>query len=402
MRKIVILCLFVLLINGVYALSIDIKDIYAPGENILGEISGNVLEPITKGQIEIKRANVLMPLDGDIKSLGGREFFWAMAPKLENNYTLYINNITTNVAGEVKKVDLIKNFSVVGNLTDYSISPGFIFTTENFSLKVFLYEDFKREIDVSFPYVRNVTLNPGENELSFQTDELMGENFITIKIGKYSLPAYIIGKKTDSINGGYLEFRPIKIQRTILLSDRPVYVVEIVNMGNSTISDLRIYHDDSFYITPENILNVEPNQSVSINVSLRNMTNESLNKNIYAVAYNINVSLPITINVTSNATMTGINKTNQKTNYYCAELNGIICSASETCSATSVVSLDGTCCTGKCQIQQASSSSAWIGYLLGLLVLVGFGYLVFRYKKKAPGGKEMFDRKVAEAQKKMP
>ena len=223
-------------------------------------------------------------------------------------------------------------------------------------------------------------------------------------MGKYSLPAYIIGKKNDSATyyQDYLEFRPIRIQRTVSLSDKPIYVVEIVNTGNSTLNDLKMYYDGNlFYITPENIISIEPNQSVSLNVSLKNITN-SFNGNVYAVAGGVNVSLPISINVTSNVSNGSTNASGVKANYYCAELNGVICSASETCSSTSVVSLDGTCCTGKCQVQPSGSSSAWIGYLLGALVLIGLGYVIVRYKKKAPGGKEMFARKVAEAQKKMP
>jgi hypothetical protein len=406
MKKVMIFCLVLFLLNGVDALSMDLKENYAPGENILAEISGSILQPISIDQVELKRVNVLVPIKKDIKRLGEKEFFWAIAPMIENNYTLYIYNVTTNVAGEVKKVDLIKNFSVRGNLTDYSIDPGFIFTTENFSLSIFLYEDFKREINVSFPYGKNFLLSPGENSIEFSIDDFVGENFITINVGKYALPAYIIGKKNETSttsSGAYIEFRPIRIQRTIFLSERPIYAVEIINTGSSSLNELIMYYDNSsFYINPSRFIDIKPNQSVLFNMSLINTTKNNISQFVYAVGTDINISLPVAINVTSNATIVTTNGTNQKSNYYCAELNGVICSASEVCSLMTVVSLDGNCCKGRCQVPNKSSSSAWVGYLIGALVLVGFGYLIVRYKKKAPGSKEIFNKKVAEAQKKMP
>jgi hypothetical protein len=403
MKKMLALIAFLFLINGVCALSIDMKDTYYGGENILAEISGNILEPVTKGQIEIKRNNVLVPLNGDIKNINEKQFFWAIAPNLENNYTLYINNITTNVAGEVKKVTLVKNFSVLGNFTDYSVTPGVIFTTENFSVSVFLYDDMKKTIEISFPYNRSVKLDPGTNKIDFNIDDVIGEFFGSIQVGKYSIPTYIKGKKNYSSSRNSLEFRPMKIQRTVYYSDTPIYAIEVINTGNNTVDNFKIYYDKtSFYVSPENFFSVRPNQAVSFNVSLRNLTNESFDKRIYAVADNINVSLPITINITSNATLANLSNYSKRTNYYCSELNGIICSASESCSLTTVVSLDGTCCTGKCLMANNESSYAWVGYLLGVLVLVGLGYLMVRYKKKGPNGKEVFERKVAEAQRKMP
>ena len=146
---------------------------------------------------------------------------------------------------------------------------------------------------------------------------------------------------------------------------------------------------------------MESNQSVYFNVTF--IGNESSIEEIHVSNSEINITLPIILNVSLVSNVSAINTSaTGRTNYYCAELNGIICSASEVCSETTVVSLDGYCCKGKCEVQQSGSGNAWIGYLIGFLLLAGLGYLVIRYRKKAPNAQEIFKRKVAEAQKKMP
>ena len=252
MKKTCLLISALIFVNLIYvssALTFDLKESYLPGENILGEIIGNVIEPVEKNQLELKRGDVRVPLNGDIGKIGDKEYFWALAPENETNYTLYIYNITTNVAGVVKKVDLIRNFSVSGNLTDYNVDPGFIVATKNFSVNVFLYEDMAKEINVSL--VGDQILNPGDNKIDFNVDNLVGENFISLVIGKYVMPAYIIGKKNESsivIVNPIVSLSPLKIERTISYGQRPIYTIEIKNTGNDTLDNINIEYDNKTFI----------------------------------------------------------------------------------------------------------------------------------------------------------
>lgn len=406
MKKTCLLISALIFVNMIYissALTFDLKESYSPNENMLGEIFGSVIEPVEKSQIELKRGDVRVPFNGDIAKLGDKEYFWGLAPQLENNYTLYIYNITTNVAGIVKKVDLIRNFSVKGNLTDYNIQPGFIVTNENFSVDVFLYEDFKRNVNVSL--IGDKTLSPGENKLNFIIDDFVGENFIVINIGKYAMPAYILGKKNESrtsVNeSSDISFNPVKIQRVVSSNEKPIYQIEVFNEGNETLNNVRILFNESyFFVVPKTISYIRDNQSSIVNVSF--IGNGSFNGSIYFVGESFNVSLPVMINVSSTSVVSNVTNASGRTNYYCSELNGVVCSANEVCSQTTVVSLDGYCCKGKCSVPKSGSSGAWVGYLLGIIVLAGIGYLVFRYRKKSPGVQEIFKKKVDEAQKKMP
>ena len=143
MKKIIVLCAFIFLsISSVTAISTDLKSSYEKGETIIIEIKGNILEPITNSQIEFLRGHVAIPLEYESKKLSGKYYLWAIAPQQENNYTLLIKDITTTVAGRTEKIDFVQNFSVSQNSTDYFVKPGIVLAQKDFSIDIYLNEDF--------------------------------------------------------------------------------------------------------------------------------------------------------------------------------------------------------------------------------------------------------------------
>ena len=115
MKKISLFIL-ILLIPSTLAISIDKKESYNPGENLITEIHGNILELIKKENIILKRNNVQVPFDYDFKQLGGKYFLFAKMPNFENNYTLIIKDIKTTVQGVPQIIDHYENISVSGEL----------------------------------------------------------------------------------------------------------------------------------------------------------------------------------------------------------------------------------------------------------------------------------------------
>ena len=73
--------------------------------------------------------------------------------------------------------------------------------------------------------------------------------------------------------------------------------------------------------------------------------------------------------------------------YYCVELKGDICGTDEACIGTGsqLKSVrDGNCCIDGVCTKPTSSGSSWIGYLIGAIVIIGIGFLWFKYKKAKP------------------
>ena len=181
----------IVLISSVSALSIELEGEYEQGETVIAELEGEIIEPIFSEDVEFRRGHVLVPFDYDVKRLGERYFIWFITPRNQENYTLVVNAVST-VAGRVEQVELMQNFSVGANISDYSIRPGAIITTEDFFVIAQLNEDFNKDIELNFPEEGNVTLSPGENQIDFSIASVTETTFVEAMIGKYTIPIYIV------------------------------------------------------------------------------------------------------------------------------------------------------------------------------------------------------------------
>ncbi len=183
---------FIILINSAFAISTTIKESYLQGETVVSEIAGNILEPIIIDNVKfLKKWHIEAPFESDVKQIGEKYYIWFITPKNETNYTLLIKNIATTISGVNKKIDYEKNFSVLNTISDYSISPGFISTDKNFSIKAILNEDYEKPININLIEKSNFTLKPGENTIKFLVSEINESKSLDLIIGKYTLPAYL-------------------------------------------------------------------------------------------------------------------------------------------------------------------------------------------------------------------
>jgi len=202
------------------AISTSLKESYSPGETIITDISGNILAPIGSSNVLLEiKGHISVPIDFEVKKLGENYYIWFIAPEPADNYTLIIRDISTVVSGRVQEIDYEKNFSISGNLTDYSVKPGFISTNKSFQIKVQLNEDYNKQIDLKFVKVTNTTLKPGENTLEFPISEINESGLFNLSIGKYILPVYVqTDKKTIISETNATEI----INLTNLTSDRNI------------------------------------------------------------------------------------------------------------------------------------------------------------------------------------
>ena len=397
------------------AITTDLRANYSPGETIIIKISGNILEQISQSQVEFKRGHVSVPAEYEIINLGGDYFLWALAPLGVNNYTLHLNDISTTVQGKVKKIDFEQNFSVYGNVIDYSVKPGIIFAKEDFQVIIQLNEDGKKEIGVNFPAQRTVTLKPGINTIDFEIGDVVGAQLTSVQIGNYILPAYIVGEKqSSSIGGAYFEIDPIKIEKRIFLSEKEVkFPVRIFNRGSGELKDITIeYNKAIFTLSMDKISSLSSEGEAQINISLKEIPSEEkeLNEKLI-IGYNgSEIEVPILINFYSSndgliENRSYQNKTGNVTSstgqgYYCSELAGIICAASETCSIQTIQSKDGPCCAGLCE-KETKSSKSWIGYLIAGIALLIILFIFIKYKKTEVGENPIQKRIDAEESRKI-
>ncbi len=390
--------------SSVLAVTVDLKQSYEPKETGIAEIKGNILSDIQQEQIEIRRVNVVVPVDFDVKKMGEDYFMWFVSPETVGNYTLRINNIVTTVNGAEEKIDYQKNFSVFGNLTNYYVSPGAIFTRGDFSINVYSNLDIKTKINTNLPGQGYIEINPGKNSLSFSSENLItGKS--NIVLGKYSIPLYFAGnesvdaKKEIKFIPNYIRYNFI---RNRALGQQQII---LVNTLDRDINNIRMSYNRSFFsLFPNEITKLKAKETKILNVSFANYS-FGIDDFIYVSYENKSVSLPVFLMPVSEENISGnnITKIGSGELYNCYELGGIICSGQESCSGNKVQSSEGNeCCVGQCSAGMGKGSgSSWIGYVLGLILLAGVGYLVYRYKS-VKKDKNPIERKITEAEKKMP
>ncbi len=365
---------------SISALSLDMKESYQPRETMIVEITGNILSPINLEDIEFKRKNVIVPLNYDVKVLGERHFIWAVAPLNESNYTLVLKKVDTTVNGVREETSYEKNFSIYGNITSYSVTPGFILTNkENFTVEVFLYEDEKKVVSIDFPEVHEVTLRPGKNELKFKVDSVFGSVFREIHLGYYTLPAYISGTARNKYEAQdkHLAFEPATFYKEIEIDRTVEYTIIIRNRYNETIEDISLnYNEDLFTITEDSRFALDPGESREFIVKTNDPVKEDLREFIYARSDDIEITMPIEILIKRIDEQTGENL------LYCEEIPGMICTESEECVGESENSIQGACCLGICEKKETESGSkGLIGWFLAGIIIIGLVVMFFKYRK---------------------
>jgi hypothetical protein len=388
MKKSIFLSIILLIfsLSIVSALSDNAKDIYSPGETMIVKISGNILDSIEKGDLKFYRGHVEVPLDFDLKKLGDNYYFWASAPLNENNYSFVIKDVLTYSEGKQIAIDYARNFSVIGNLTSYSIRPGFIYSDSDFSLTLKLNEDESKSISLDFPIKRNVTIKPGENTLNFEISSVVGEKLMLLKVGEYIVPAYIIGKDPEPIRRSIL-LNPRLISGTIFISDGFPIRIKLLNNGNTNINDLNIkYNQTIFSLSRTSFSNLDKDSEIDFNLSINQKylkDNLSIQDSIELIFDNSTLSLPINITLTDNKTNADIAQNNSYNYLYnCVELGGTRCESGTTCSIEGIISKDSVgnnCCKGTC-IKPNVKGKSWTGYIIFLIILIVIISILIKYK----------------------
>ena len=231
---------------------------------------------------------------------------------------------------------------------------------------------------------------------------------ISLVVGKYTLPLYLRGNASEvpaPIVGSLLEFVPSEIRQTLGEKETFVpYVVKLLNRAPIETQKITLdYNSDVLKIEPSSF-KISGNGTAWMNVSFeKSLTTNRTRESVYARAGNESATLLVNVglepkieNPAKNASIANASLP------YCAQLSGILCASTDTCVGTMIASKEGgICCAGACQ-EAPKKSSAWIGWLLGAIGVLILVYLGFVYKNKQTQGKDVFARKVASAEKKMP
>lgn len=374
--------MLILLLPVASAITTNMQPTYQPGETMIIEINGNILQPIFSSNVVFKRAHVAIAIDYDLKRIGPKYYLYAQLPLVQNNYTLFLNDVATTSNGVNVITDFNQSFSVSGEVASYSINPGFAIINDSLSLSFTLNYDQPETINLNFPDEQSFTLQPGQNSLNLQLSSVSPGLYQAV-FGRYTIPIQVLNNSQPGQQTGQnisLQLTPPAIRGVLLENASASFSLSIKNLGESAIENLLIrFNTNLFNITPYIISSIGPNSSQQFNVGLIRISGPPINSEIIIQAGSSNYSIPVNISFTLNSNETTIiNESTQQ--FYCSELGGIFCTAAEICSTDPTQALDGSCCVGTCTIEE-SSGFGWIGYTsIGVIILILL-FIYLKYKK---------------------
>ncbi|MBU0958101.1 MAG: hypothetical protein KKF56_04820 [Nanoarchaeota archaeon] len=416
-KEIIILILLILLVLPLSS-AIDIefnKVTYQPRDVLLATIEGNIVGGIPKENIFFMDDRVQAPMKYNVARFLDKYYIYAILPNTRKNYTLRIENLHYFEEGEDKINDLQKNFTIEGNITEFTPDTGFIITQDDFEIEV---ESNRRGITVTseiaglssqryipagqkkkFTYsitgleqfvitTLTFTSDPGAQSTTIPVQIITPEQNIT-----YPEQNTTINQTTNitiESNISTLEFPTNNVTSSIKVGEPSKYNIYLSNTGNQTISNIQIEKDSDIItsIVPSSF-DLGPQEYKYINFTLLSSTQGTYDIEVTASSGNHEAKLYFNIEVTTE------NTSSQQT---CVSIGGNICPTGYFCSQGIVqTTVDGSCCIngGICSLTSSSSSSSGGGtegdsntttYILIILivaVLGGIGYFVYKkYKSR--------------------
>lgn len=327
MKK-VLLVILLLTLPLFSAVEFDMKTNFSQGETLMARVSGNFLESVFKENIFFYRGHVKIPVEYDIAKIDEEYYIYALLEgKSPDNYSVALEDVKYTKGTEVVEEDIIKNFTITNETADFSINPGFIITSENFSIEVQNLKDYQITIKID----ENRTETEGGFFSFFFSDSDSGDNSVIVKSGEIKDIEFGLGNETS--------FRKILLSTESLEYEIPVYAF---------VSQIQDEESEE-----------EQNASAEEEEEQEEETNETKEKEII-----------------------------EATTKTCAEAKGTICKSDEKCNITPIQAKDATCCpeTGTCEQIKKSNTGKIIGW--GLLVLI-FIIIIWFAKKTAKTKKKV-------------
>lgn len=131
-----VIFLFLFFFSFVDAVNIEMKDNFYGEETLVAKVSGVFLDEITSEDISFYRKHIQIPMVYDVVKINEDFYFYAFLPNKGDNYSVKISGVEYMRGSSIVDDDIVKNFSIKGQVADFSVKPGVIVSDEKFFLEV--------------------------------------------------------------------------------------------------------------------------------------------------------------------------------------------------------------------------------------------------------------------------
>ncbi len=395
----------ILILPAVLAIETTLKQEYQPGETLIAEISGNFIDSLEPENFLFYSGRAFIPMIYDVSKIQDKYYVYALLPDNERNYALIIKDAHYLEEGMEKSEDLQFNFSVSGNISLFSVNPGFIITNKDFNIKL---ESKVKSIVLKSEFLnstKELSISAGqEKTLSFSVADIKEFTITNLALSAesqtYIIPVAVFKSGGEKENLTLAkEFRLSKslIDVTILKGQEFPIELIISNTGQEDIEDVSIESNiKELTVKPEEIDILEAGKSEELSLTIKSGKIGEINGTLKASSANYTFEIPVFITITENKTefLSAINTSSLIIQTGdCDALNGKICADEEECTGEKKLVLEGICCIGTCQKKKTGASN-WIWIIVIIIILAGAGFFIYRrIKFRRKTTKEIFESK---------
>ncbi len=424
MKKSIIFVLFFILsiLPLASAVQIDMKSNFSKGETLTAQVSGNFMENIQQQNIFLYEGHVRISFIPVVQKIGDKFYLYGqLSGKPAGNYSIVISGVDYTQSGEITDADITKNFTIGGSMADFSITPGFLEATGNFSINAQNLAD--NAITIS-SFFKNATqtessgflsslfggtmtsektstqISPGQTKsIFFEVDDSYDNQLVyaILETGNtsYEVPVFVSINEIQENNQSALEFQPDERQVSLSTDSSTFIYLYLHNTGPQNLTNVSLSVSDSIksYIFLFNeTADINSDSSVQIKANISSGHDENVTEGqITAMHGNLTANFTLELNFSKSYIPSNETSLFQT----CAELGGKFCSGNQTCSLPAENAEDGPCCTGSCQAVADNTSGKIFGWTLAaIIILLVIVFFVWRYiKAKRPFNLLDFARK---------
>jgi hypothetical protein len=408
-RAFIFILLLVLSLVSVSALEFNVNANYSSGETMIVKVAANFISPLSKSNIFFYEGHVRIPMQYDVIQAGSSEYYIyaSLVDKSAGDYSISLENIKYMLGANVAEEDLIRNFSISNKTADFSVVPGAVSSSGDFSVEVQNLKENPISISVDTSEgnsgERAIFILPSGNStktsFSLQSGEKKKINFgpgignktlrfIEIKNQNltYKIPVYLWGT-VEGIQQPTFSLEPSSLSYSFATGNAEKKEIYLYNTGSVEIKDILISLDEELVplvnLSVVKIDKLAPNSKATIGLTFFSKSPVQTLGSIKAKSDDIIAYSSLTLRFISNYIPVIPNETIQSTVKTCIELKGKICnSTTEECSQEPVYAKDSVCCLSSCETIKKSNSGTFTAVIIILVLVAAGAWLYFSKFKK--------------------
>ncbi len=398
MKKLVVI-LIILLIPLISSIDFEMKSEFDQGETLLAKVSGNFLDQITTDNIFFYKDHVRTPFVYDVGKIDEDFYIYAMLTgKEQGNYSVKIKDVRYMSGIEIMDEDIVKNFTITENISDFSLNPGFVITQDDFFLEVQNLQEQKITIQIEkpeiFTSVDSLELKSGETKkIGFELnteDRVFEEIKLSSENTDYSAMILInFPDVTEEEEKFEFKFEPDIVEVSMATDSDAKRIIYLVNTGNVDADNISIsvspLLEPYVEISPETIdLDENSNEKIEINI-ISDLEPVIIEGTVTATAGNFSESVILILNFIEDYIPAEPEEDgDEEIVTTCVQLEGVICGDGEECTGETTPTKDGICCIASCEEIKKSSTGKIIGWAIVAIVILLLFWFFKKYKKVKP------------------